>query len=114
MSWGDSGKKRPTGSRPFRKRIRRLPVRVVGKGIYFVSALRRALRTFTSASAPATAARALACRTSAWSNSRFTWVISSGMDVVCGGRAELADDLVCDDSVAVLILFFCQPDTGDD
>ncbi len=79
---------------------------------YFVSALRRAFRTFTSASAPETAARAFACLTSAWSNSRFTCVRSSGIELECGGRAELADDFVCDASV-VVICILSQSEGGD-
>ena len=36
------------------------------------------------------------------------------MELECGGRAELADDLACDDSVAVFICILSRPDDGDD
>lgn len=50
------------------------------------------MRTFTSASAPETAARALASRTSARSSSFFNWARSSLPDAERGVRDELIGD----------------------
>jgi len=35
------------------------------------------------------------------------------MELECGGRAELADDLPCDGSVAVVICVLSRPYGGD-
>lgn len=56
-----------------------------GKPVYVASDLSRAYRTFISTSAPATVARALARRTSAFISSRLS--VSSSSVVVRGLRA---------------------------
>lgn len=58
---------------------------------YLANALSREFRTLTSASAPETAARARARRTSASSNWRFKWAISSRVGSAPNGRGPDKD-----------------------
>lgn len=60
---------------------------------YLVSARRREFRTLMSASAPEVIARALARRTSAWSNWRFSWVSSFRIGSVSGKWDALEETL---------------------